>query len=222
MRILLIEEDVKLTKKIADKLADAGFFFDIVENLKDGEYYFNIRPYDLALVDWNLAGSKEFIHTARYSQPKSLIIALSGREDTKSEIEALQEGADDYLRKPFDMDVLFARIEARLRLSDIRKIIKIEGLTINTDEETVSYQGRDIDLKGKAFEVFAHLAMRCDQIISKEQLLHALWIEPELVTPQVIEVAINQIRQRIDKPMGITTIETVRRRGYRFCYSGQK
>mgnify|MGYP000483332186 CR=1 FL=1 len=218
MRILLIEENVELTKSITDKLTDQGFFCDVVNTLKDGEYYFDIRHYGLVLLDWNLAESKEFIGSARYSQPKALIIALSGRDDTKSEIEALQGGADDYLRKPFDMDVLLARIEARLRRSDIRKIIKIEDLTINTDEETVNYQGRDIDVKGKVFEVFAHLAMRRDQIISKEQLLHALWIEPELVTPNVIDVAINQIRDRIDKPMGITTIETVRRRGCRFCY----
>jgi len=218
MRILLIEENVELTKSITDKLTDQVFFCDVVNTLKDGEYYFDIRHYGLVLLDWNLAESKEFIGSARYSQPKALIIALSGRDDTKSEIEALQGGADDYLRKPFDMDVLLARIEARLRRSDIRKIIKIEDLTINTDEETVNYQGRDIDVKGKVFEVFAHLAMRRDQIISKEQLLHALWIEPELVTPNVIDVAINQIRDRIDKPMGITTIETVRRRGCRFCY----
>ena len=218
MRVLLIEEDVELTKKMTDKLADAGFVCDVVDNLKDGEYYFDIRHYGLVLLDWNLAGSKEFIDSARYSQPKALIITLSGREDTKSEIESLQGGADDYLRKPFDMDVLLARIEAKLRRSGIHHIIEIEDLTINTNEEVVSYQGRDIDLKGKVFEVFAHLAIRRDQIVSKEQLLDALWIEPELVTPNVIDVAINQIRERIDKPMSITTIETVRRRGYRFCY----
>jgi two-component system OmpR family response regulator len=60
--------------------------------------------------------------------------------------------------------------------------------------------------------------MHKDQIVSKEQLLDAIWEEPELVTPNVIEVAINQIRQKMDKPLGITTIETVRRRGYRFCF----
>ena len=57
-----------------------------------------------------------------------------------------------------------------------------------------------------------------DQIVSKEQLLDAIWEEPELVTPNVIEVAINQIRQKMDKPLNISTIETVRRRGYRFCF----
>ncbi|EAJ3889862.1 homeostatic response regulator transcription factor HsrA, partial [Campylobacter jejuni] len=68
------------------------------------------------------------------------------------------------------------------------------------------------------FEVLTHLARHSDQIVSKEQLLDAIWEEPELVTPNVIEVAINQIRQKMDKPLNISTIETVRRRGYRFCF----
>lgn len=66
--------------------------------------------------------------------------------------------------------------------------------------------------------MLTHLARQRDQIVSKDQLLNAIWDEPELVTPNVIEVAINQIRQRMDKPLNINTIETVRRRGYRFCY----
>lgn len=217
MRTLLIEEDVELTKKIIDKLEGAGFVCDAVHNLKDGEYYFDIRDYDLVIVDWNFAESKEFVRTARYNQPKTVIITLSESSDTKSEIDALREGADDYLHKPFDIDVLFARIEARLR-SSIRDVIKVGDLTINTTDETVSYQGRDIYIMGKVFEVLAHLAMRRDQIVSKEQLLDAIWVEPELVTPNVIDVAIDRIRKQIDKPMNITTIETVRRRGYRFCY----
>jgi two-component system OmpR family response regulator len=73
-------------------------------------------------------------------------------------------------------------------------------------------------LRGKPFDVFTHLARHRDQIVSKEQLLDALWVEPELVTPNVIDVAVTQIRQKIDKRLGITTIETVQRRGYRFCY----
>ncbi len=63
-----------------------------------------------------------------------------------------------------------------------------------------------------------HLARHRDQIVSKELILDAIWEEPELVTPNVIEVAIDQIRQKMDKPLGISTIETIRRRGYRFCY----
>ena len=134
-----------------------------------------------------------------------------------SEIKALKTGADDYIKKPFDFDVLLARIECRLRFGGTN-VITIENLAINPDEEKITYNGTEIELKGKPFEVLTHLARHRDQIVSKEQLLDAIWEEPEMVTPNVIEVAINQIRQKMDKPLQITTIETVRRRGYRFCF----
>ena len=97
-------------------------------------------------------------------------------------------------------------------------LLKLKILFINPEEEKIIYKGKEIELKGKPFEVLTHLAIHKDQIVSKEQLLDAIWEEPELVTPNVIEVAINQIRQKMDKPLNISTIETVRRRGYRFCF----
>lgn len=142
---------------------------------------------------------------------------ISARDDAESEVEALRAGADDSLAKPFDFNVLVARIEARLRFGGTN-LIEIEDLVINPDEEKITYKNQEIELKGKPFEVLTHLARHRDQIVSKEQLLDAIWEEPELVTPNVIEVAINQIRQKMDKPLNIATIETVRRRGYRFCY----
>ena len=148
---------------------------------------------------------------------RTAVVILSARDDKDSEIEALKAGADDYIKKPFDFDILLARIEARLRFGGTN-VIEIEDLTINPDEEKITYDGEEIELKGKPFEVLTHLARHRDQIVSKEQLLDAIWEEPELVTPNVIEVAINQIRQKMDKPLNISTIETIRRRGYRFCY----
>ncbi len=219
MRILIIEDEVTLNKMLAEGLKEFGYQSDVVENLKDGEYYLDIRNYDLILMDWMLpdGNSIDIIPTIKQTSPKTVIVVLSARDDKESEIEALRAGADDYIRKPFDFDVLVARIEARLRFGG-SNIIQIEDLTINPEEEKITFKEKDIELKGKPFEVLTHLARHRDQIVSKEQLLDAIWEEPELVTPNVIEVAINQIRQKMDKPLSITTIETVRRRGYRFCF----
>ena len=138
-----------------------------------------------------------------------------------TEIQALNNGADDYMKYPSlseeSFQVLQARIEARLRFGGTN-VIDLDDLIIDPDEEKIFYNDKEIELKGKPFEVLTHLAKQRGQIVSKEQLLDAIWEEPELVTPNVIEVAINQIRQRMDKPLGIGTIETIRRRGYRFCY----
>ena len=145
------------------------------------------------------------------------ILFVSARQSDEDILVALNIGGDDYIKKPFDFDILVARLEARLRFGGTN-VIKIDDLTIDPDEEKITYQGTEIELKGKPFEVLTHLARHSDQIVSKEQLLDAIWEEPELVTPNVIEVAINQIRQKMDKPLNISTIETVRRRGYRFCF----
>ena len=220
MRILLLEEDATLRQGIAEKLTASGYVYDSVDSFSDGQYYMDIRYYDLVVADWGLVEGKGFIAAVRDGRPKTSIIVLSECGDTQSEIIALREGADDYLRKPFDIDVLFARVDSALRRYRVKPRIEIGDLIIDTNEEMVSYQGRTIDIKGKVFEVFAYLANHRNTIVSKEQLLDAIWIEPELVTPQVIDVAIDQIRKKIDKPLGIVTIETVHRRGYRFCYSG--
>ena len=219
MRILIIEDEVTLNKMLAEGLKEFGYQSDVVETLKDGEYYLDIRNYDLVLMDWMLpdGNSIDIIGDIKTKTPKTVVVVLSARDDNESEIEALRSGADDYIRKPFDFDVLVARLDARLRFGG-SNIIEIEDLIINPEEEKITYKEQEIELKGKPFEVLTHLARHRDQIVSKEQLLDAIWEEPELVTPNVIEVAINQIRQKMDKPLNITTIETVRRRGYRFCF----
>ncbi|WP_309499203.1 homeostatic response regulator transcription factor HsrA [Sulfurovum sp.] len=219
MRILIIEDDVTLSKTISDKLTEEGYQNDVAENLGDAKYYIDIRNYDLVLLSWPISNenSLDLISTIKTEAYKTSVIVLSERGDKESEIKALKSGADDFIKKPLDYDILLVRIEAKLRFG-VSNIIEIEDLIINPEEEKIIYRGEEIELKGKPFEVLTHLAMHKDQIVSKEQLLDAIWEEPELVTPNVIEVAINQIRQKMDKPLEITTIETVRRRGYRFCF----
>ena len=219
MRILIVEDEVTLNKTIAEGLMEFGYQTDTSESFKDAEYYIGIRNYDLVLTDWMLADGNgiDLIALVKQKSARTSVVVLSAKDDKESEIKALRAGADDFIKKPFDFDVLVARLEARLRFGG-SNIIKIDDLIIDPDAEKITYLGQEIELKGKPFEVLTHLARHSDQIVSKEQLLDAIWEEPELVTPNVIEVAINQIRQKMDKPLNISTIETVRRRGYRFCF----
>ena len=219
MRILIIEEDTDQGKVLFDTLIAEGYQADIAENISDAKYYLDIRNYDLVLLAWKQNNNQgvDIIPSIKTNAHKTSVIVISERTDKESEIHALRSGADDFIAKPIDNDILLVRIEAKLRFG-VSNIIEIEELIINPEEEKIIYQGDEIELKGKPFEVLTHLAMHRDQIVSKEQLLDAIWEEPELVTPNVIEVAINQIRQKMDKPLDITTIETVRRRGYRFCF----
>jgi two-component system OmpR family response regulator len=219
MRILIVEDEVTLNKTIAEGLQEYGYQTDSSENFKDAEYFIGIRNYDLVLTDLMLpdGDGMDLVALVKQKSPRTACVVISAKDDKESEINALKNSADDYIKKPFDFDILLARIEARLRFGGTN-VIEIDDLVIDPDEEKITYKGKEIELKGKPFEVLTQLARHSDQIVSKEQLLDAIWEEPELVTPNVIEVAINQIRQKMDKPLNISTIETVRRRGYRFCY----
>jgi len=219
MRILIVEDETTLNRTLSEGLRELGYQTDEAENIKDAQYFIGIRNYDLILIDWMLpdGSGMDLISEIKEKSQRTSVVMISARDDYDSEIEALKAGADDYMKKPFEFDVLVARLEARLRFGGTN-IIEIDDLFIEPDEEKIMYKGEEIELKGKPFEVLTHLARHRDQIVSKEQLLDAIWEEPELVTPNVIEVAINQIRQKMDKPLGIDTIETVRRRGYRFCF----
>lgn len=219
MRILIIEQNEGQGKTLTDLLSSKNYQCDIAENSADARYMLDIRNYDMVLLSWdkNTSTTTDFITEIKKDAHKTSVIVLSDRTDKDSEIKALRSGADDFIRKPLDFDILTVRVEAKLRFG-ASNIIEIDELIINPEEEKIIYDGEEIELKGKPFEVLTHLAMHKDQIVSKEQLLDAIWEEPELVTPNVIEVAINQIRQKMDKPLNISTIETVRRRGYRFCF----
>jgi two-component system OmpR family response regulator len=220
LRFLIAESDNSLNKMIQSAFQNSGYKTDEALSLNDAEYYTNIRNYDLIIIDDNFgeADTIGFIDMVRVKFPLTKIIVISDNESIENEIKMLKAGADDYLRKPIYFELLIARVESKIRYSNSKQII-IKDLVISPEEEKVIYKNKVIELKGKPFEVFNHLAKYPDQVISKEQLLDAIWEEPEMVTPNVIEVAINQIRQKIDKPLGINTIETVRRRGYKFSFS---
>lgn len=128
MRILIIEDEITLTKTLADGLAELNYQADVAENLKDGEYYISIRNYDLVLTDWSLPDGNgiDIIMPVKTKSPRTAVVILSAREGKESEIEALRAGADDYIKKPFDFDVLVARIEARLRFGGTN-LIEIES-----------------------------------------------------------------------------------------------
>ncbi|AJC91749.1 two-component system response regulator [Campylobacter subantarcticus LMG 24377] len=219
MRILVVEDEASLNNTLSNTLNEFGYQSDTSENFKDAEYFIGIRHYDLVLSNWTIGNNdaSDLINVIKQKSPRTAIVTICAKADKENEIKALKAGADDYIKKPLDFEILMTRIEARLRFGGTN-VIKIDDLVIDPDEEKITYQGKDIELKGKPFEVLTHLARHSDQIVSKEQLLDAIWEEPELVTPNVIEVAINQIRQKMDKPLNISTIETVRRRGYRFCF----
>jgi two-component system OmpR family response regulator len=219
MRILVTQKDETLNHLIVKALNESGYKSDSAYTVKDAKYFLDVRHYNLVIIDTDFGLSEvfKFINFAKDTYPLIKIILISNDMSIDTEVKCLKMGADDYIRKPINFDLLIARVNVALRAGRESQI-KIKDLIILKDEEKIIYKGKETYLKGKSFEVFMHLARYPNQVISKEQLLDAIWEEPELVTPNVIEVAINQIRQKVDKVFKIDTIKTIRRRGYKFCY----
>ncbi len=219
MRLLIVEKDETLNELIKKSLKENGYKSDEAFTIEDAKYFLEIRHHNLIIVDLNFGVSKvfKFIDYAKTMYPLIKIVVISDDFSIDTEIKTLKMGADDFIRKPINFDLLITRINVALR-GGKESQIKIKDLIIVKDEEKIIYNDKETYLKGKAFEVFMHLARYPNQVISKEQLLDAIWEEPELVTPNVIEVAVNQIRQKVDKIFKIDTIQTIRRRGYKFCY----
>ena len=129
MRILIVEDEVTLNRTLNEGLLDEGYQVDTVESYKDAEYFADIRNYDLVITDWMLPDGDglEFTKIVKNRNSRTAVIIVSARDDKESEIKALKVGADDYIKKPFDFDILLARIEARLRFGGTN-VIKIQDL----------------------------------------------------------------------------------------------
>ena len=219
VRILVNVKDETLNHLIVKALNEAQYKTDSAYTIKDAKYFLDVRHYNLVVVDTEFVLSEvfNFINFAKEKYPLIKVILISNDTSVETEIKCLKMGADDYIKKPLNFDLLITRINVALRAGKESEI-KIKDLTILKNEEKIIYNDKESYLKGKSFEVFMHLARYPNQVISKEQLLDAIWEEPELVTPNVIEVAVNQIRQKVDKVFKIDTIKTIRRRGYKFSY----
>jgi CheY-like chemotaxis protein len=147
MRILIIEDEITLNRTLQEGLIDFGYQVDTAENYKDAEYFIDIRNYDLVLTDWMLPDGDgiELCKIVKNRSSRTAVVIISARDDKESEIEALKSGADDFIKKPFDFDILLARIEARLRFGGTN-IIEIDDLIINPDEEKIEYAGEEINV----------------------------------------------------------------------------
>ncbi len=216
MRILAIGVGEDLSRSIATNLR---VIVDESYDIDDSSNFLRFRNYDLILLDYDLEFNKTKKFIAKISkQLKVPLIVLSVIDDKETEIAFLKTGADDFIKEPFDTDIICARVEAKLRRT-IDNRIKIGKLTIDISQERTSYKDKEIEIKGKPFDILVYLAEHKNQVISKDRLLNAIWEEPEFITPNVVETSINAIRQKLDKNLGIKCIETIRRRGYKFCYA---
>ncbi|MDQ1339631.1 MAG: two-component system, OmpR family, response regulator, partial [Campylobacterota bacterium] len=154
MRILIVEDETTLNRTLSEGLRELGYQTDEAENIKDAQYFIGIRNYDLVLLDWILPDGEglDLVKEVKNKSQRTAVVMISARDDKESEVAAFKQGVDEYIVKPFEFDVLVARIESRLRFGGTN-LIELGDLVIEPDEEKIFYKGKEIELKGKPFEV---------------------------------------------------------------------
>jgi DNA-binding response OmpR family regulator len=175
--------------------------------------------YALVLLDLTLPGKDgiEVLGSIRARMPELPVIVLTARAAVEQRVEGLDRGANDYVTKPFSLEELLARVRAQLRSPGQREASVLEAAGIRMDLRTrrVQRDGHEVKLTAREFEVLAYLMRHPDQVLSREQILNAVWGFDFDPGTKVLEVYIGYLRRKLGNTEGADPIETVRNVGYR-------
>ncbi|WP_456471325.1 response regulator transcription factor [Caminibacter sp.] len=218
MKVLLIEDDEKLSKAIEEGLKKQNFRVDVAKDGEEGLYLAKNNQYDVMIIDWMLPkiNGIELIKKLREHEIFTPALILTAKSDIDDKVEGLSV-ADDYLTKPFDFDELIARLKALFRRSKKlpENIIKVGDLEMNLDTKEVKRAGKPIELMAKQFELLKLLMINKNKIVTPEMIEQNLWEMNEERHSNVITAHISYIRKKIDKGFDKKLIKTIRGMGYK-------
>jgi DNA-binding response OmpR family regulator len=220
MRILLIEDDKKISAAVAKSLKAEGYAVDTAYDGIKGEELAQMNDNDLIILDVMLPKQDGWTTCQNLRRQKTLtpILMLTALDDVNDRIRGLDSGADDYLVKPFHIGELLARIRSLTRRqTEVRAaVIEQFGLRLDTNTHKVFREGQEIMLTSKEFALLELFMMHPEKILSREMISEHLWdmnFEPR---SNVIESFIKFLRQKIDKGFATQLIHTIRGSGYIF------
>ncbi len=224
MRFLIVEDNLRMADQLAGGFAERGYQAKVAHNGEDGLFEAQEVDYTLAVIDLGLPGMSglDIIKRLRKAGNKVPIIVLTARNDVETIVQAMEAGADDYLKKPVYFEELFAHIEAVLRrvLGDPKldePVLTFSDLQLDTRRRIVTRCGERIELTRAEFEILEHLWRNAGRVQSKKTIADAYQRDPG-ADPKAnsVEGLVGRIKRKIDPGKTLRPIETVRGRGYLF------
>jgi len=220
MRVLLIEDEVRLAENVAAALRDGpGFAVDCVGDGQTGLSLADDPCYDLIILDLMLPqlDGLGVLKRLRGRGSRTPVLILTAKNEASSIITLLNAGADDYLGKPFDLGELIARAKALIRRGKgvADSTLRLFDLEVNTVEQSVRRSNRQIDLSPTEYRILEYLIHRPRVIVSKQELLEHLYDYNWEHHSNVIEAHVSNLRKKLDAEGQHSSIETLRGRGYR-------
>lgn len=218
MRILLIEDDEALSDLLARCLREESYAVDTALDGQEGEWLCFENPYDLIILDLMLPrlGGMQVLKRLRDGDVSTPVLILTAKDDTSDIVSALDAGADDYLKKPFSLEEISARIRALLRRKEkvVPCILEAAGVTIDTAKKEAKAGDKELRLTAKEFALLEYFLRNCGSVLTRTQLSEHVWDMSFEPSSNVVDVYIGYLRTKLSDALGSGLIKTVRGHGY--------
>ncbi len=219
MRVLVVEDEPRMAAVLRRGLTEEGFAVDLATTGEDGSWYAEENDYDAIVLDVVLPDMDGFGVLARLRDGGrwAPVLLLTARDAVADRVRGLDLGADDYQTKPFAFAELLARLRALLRRGAAERpaILAVDDLTLDPARRVVRRGPVDVLLTAKEYAVLECFMRRPGQVLSKTDLIEHVWDVGFDADSNVVEVYVGYLRQKIDRPFGRRSLETVRGMGYR-------
>ncbi len=218
MKILVVEDEVKIAAFIRGALLEEHYAVDVVHDGQDALIQAETNAYNLIILDIMLP-QKDGLTVCkelRESKIDTPILLLTAKNYLKDKVKGLNLGADDYLTKPFEMEELLARTRALLRRhkTDKSTVLTVADLKLNLLTHEVTRAGTPIELSSREFALLRYLMMHANEVVTRTMITEQVWGEDTAAFTNVIDVYINYLRKKIDKDFTPQLIHTIRLVGY--------
>ncbi len=224
MRVLIVEDHGRMAELIERGLQEEGYAVDVVATGEDGVWMTAENEYDAILLDVMLPGADGFetCRRIRESGRWAPILMLTARDAVEDRVRGLDAGADDYLTKPFSFSELLARLRALVRRGSAeRPAVLVAGdLTLDPAAHTVRRGETRIDLTAKEFALLEYFLHNRGEVLSRTSIIEHVWDFAFEGDSNVVDVYVRYLREKIDRPFGRRSLETVRGAGYRLRNEG--